>query len=118
LDDAHQVTAVAAAGATPAGDSAAANLAQLRSDKTAANNRRIEAEAALVTAVNTELSARAAELVAQLEHDRQAAEFGTATSSFFKTMDLTKPTKPSGEPSGGSTPAPPRRPNTPPSDKK
>lgn len=139
LDDAHQAIAVATAGAIPGGDSTAASLAQLRADQAAANRRRIEAEAALMAAVNTELSARATELVAQLEHDRQAAEFGTATSSFFKMMDLTKPasgpgSKPSGEPSGGSkdgaqsgelrqrtptsNPAPPRRPNTPPSDKK
>lgn len=68
-----------------------ASLTQLRSAETAAQSRRTQAEAALVAAVSTELSARAAELLALLQHDQQAAEFGTATTAFFNAIDQGQP---------------------------
>jgi hypothetical protein len=66
-------------------------LTQLRSAQAAAQSRRSEAEAGLVAAVSTELSARATDLLALLQHDMQAAEFGTATAAFFNAIDQGKP---------------------------
>jgi TolA-binding protein len=68
-----------------------ASLTQLRSAQAAAQSRRSEAEAGLVAAVSTELSARATDLLALLQHDMQAAEFGTATAAFFNAIDQGKP---------------------------
>lgn len=97
-----------------------ASLTRLRSAQAAAQSRRSEAEAGLVAAVSTELSARATDLLALLQHDLQAAEFGTATAAFFNAIDQGRPagagtttgtsgtgssaglTAPSG-PNGGST---------------
>ena len=68
-----------------------ASLTQLRSAQAAAQSRRSEAEAGLVAAVSTELSARATDLLALLQHDMQAAEFGTATAAFFNAIDQGRP---------------------------
>jgi outer membrane protein assembly factor BamD (BamD/ComL family) len=68
-----------------------ATIMRLRNAQSAAQARRSQAEAALVTAVSEELSARAGELLALLQHDMQAAEFGTATASFFNAIDQGKP---------------------------
>lgn len=68
-----------------------ASLSRLRSDQAAAQSRRSEAEAGLVAAVSTELSARATDLLALLQHDLQAAEFGTATAAFFNAIDQGRP---------------------------
>ena len=68
-----------------------ASLSQLRSAQAAAQSRRSEAEAGLIAAVSTELSARATDLLALLQHDLQAAEFGTATASFFNAIDQGRP---------------------------
>ena len=68
-----------------------ASLTQLRSAEGSARARRADAEAALIAAVSTELSARATDLLALLQHDMQAAEFGTATAGFFNTIDQGRP---------------------------
>jgi len=68
-----------------------ASLGQLRSAQAAAQSRRAQAEAGLVAAVSTELTARASDLLSLLQHDLQAAEFGTATTAFFNAIDQGKP---------------------------
>ena len=68
-----------------------ASLSRLRSEQATAQSRRSEAEAGLVAAVSTELSARATDLLALLQHDLQAAEFGTATAAFFNAIDQGRP---------------------------
>jgi paraquat-inducible protein B len=73
-----------------------ASLTQLRNAEAAAQSRRSQAEAGLIGAVSTELSARATELLALVQHDLQAAEFGTATTAFFNAIDQ-------GKPAGGTT---------------
>jgi TolA-binding protein len=82
-----------------------ASLSQLRGAEAAAESRRTQAEAALVAAVSTELSARAADLLALLQHDQQAAEFGTATTAFFMAIDQGQPagTKSSTQGANGSS---------------
>ena len=65
-------------------------LNKLRSAQAAAMSRRSEAEAGLIAAVSTELSARATDLLSLLQHDLQAAEFGTATAAFFNAIDQGK----------------------------
>jgi len=70
-----------------------ASLTRLRSAQSAAQSRRTEAEAGLLAAVSTELSARAADLLALLQHDMQAAEFGTATAAFFNAIDQGQPAR-------------------------
>jgi TolA-binding protein len=64
-----------------------ASLTQLRSAQSAAQSRRSQAEAGLIAVVSTELSARASDLLSLLQHDMQAAEFGTATTAFFNAID-------------------------------
>jgi hypothetical protein len=68
-----------------------ATLTHLRTAREAAQKRRLDAEAGLVAAVSTELSARAADLLALLQHDMQAAEFGSATAAFFNAIDQGRP---------------------------
>ncbi|HEY2379046.1 MAG TPA: hypothetical protein VGH98_23905 [Gemmatimonadaceae bacterium] len=67
-----------------------AALSKLRGDMAAAMSRRTQAEAGLVAAVSRELSARATDLLGLLQHDLQAAEFGTATTAFFNAIDQGK----------------------------
>ena len=88
IEETDRLFAAAASGALP--DTGAA-LASLRSTQAAAQSRRAQAETGLVAAVSTELNARAAELLALLQHDMQAAEFGTATASFFNAIDQGRP---------------------------
>jgi hypothetical protein len=68
-----------------------ATLTQLRASQAVAQKRRLDAEAGLVAAVSAELSARAADLLALLQHDMQAAEFGSATAAFFNAIDQGRP---------------------------
>lgn len=65
------------------------DVQQARSLMAAAEAQRASAESQLVAAVNAELHARAGELLADLRRDTEAAEFGTASSSFFQAMDQT-----------------------------
>ena len=68
-----------------------ASLTQLRSAQASAMERRTQAEAGLIAAVSSELTARATDLLALLQHDMQAAEFGTATAAFFNAIDQGRP---------------------------
>ena len=66
-----------------------ADVQQARALMAAAESQRAAAESQLVAAVDAELHARAGELLADLRRDTEAAEFGTASSSFFQAMDQT-----------------------------
>lgn len=59
----------------------------LRSTLAAAEARRTQAEQLVVAVVERELAARAGELLAGLRRDTEAAEFGTASASFFQALD-------------------------------
>ena len=59
----------------------------LRAAVTTAEALRTSAEARLVSIVDSELRARAGEMVAMLRRDAEAAEFGSASALFFQTMD-------------------------------
>ena len=93
IEETDRLFAAAASGALP---DTMAMLGQLRSAQAAAQTRRTQAEAGLIAAVSTELTARAAELLALLQHDMQAAEFGSATASFFNAIDQGRPAGPPG----------------------
>lgn len=53
----------------------------------AAESRRAAAENAVVAVVDAELRARAGEMIAGLRRDTEAAEFGSASASFFQAID-------------------------------
>ena len=53
----------------------------------AAESRRNTAESAVVAVVDAELRARASEMIASLKRDTEAAEFGSASASFFQAID-------------------------------
>jgi hypothetical protein len=93
IQETDRLFAAAAGGSLP---DTTATLAQLRSAQATAQTRRTQAEAGLIAAVSTELTARAAELLALLQHDMQAAEFGSATASFFNAIDQGRPSGPPG----------------------
>jgi NAD(P)-dependent dehydrogenase (short-subunit alcohol dehydrogenase family) len=59
----------------------------MRSEVGTATSQRAAAEGALVAFVDEELRARASGLVAQLSHDREAADYATASAAFFRAMD-------------------------------
>ena len=63
------------------------NVRGLRAALSAAEARRAAAETRLVALVDAELSARAGELVASLRRDTEAAQFGSASASFFQALD-------------------------------
>jgi hypothetical protein len=62
----------------------------LRSAIASAESRRTAAEAQLIAVVGAELNARATEMIAELRRDGEAAEFGSASASFFKALDAGK----------------------------
>jgi len=53
----------------------------------AAESRRAAAENSVVAVVDAELRARATEMIASLKRDTEAAEFGSASASFFQAID-------------------------------
>ena len=55
-----------------------------------AESRRNAAEGEAVTAVNAELSARAGRLIADLQRNTEAAQFGVASAAFFRAIDETR----------------------------
>lgn len=59
----------------------------LRAAVASAEARRTAAEQGLIGIVRAELDARAAEMVAELKRDAEAAEFGSASVTFFKALD-------------------------------
>lgn len=68
-------------------ESGSDRLAGLQSRLSAAEARRTAAENAVVAVVHAELRARANEMIAGLRRDREAAEFGSASASFFQALD-------------------------------
>jgi hypothetical protein len=88
IDEADRLFAAAQTGQLT---DTSATLTQLRTAHEAALSRRGQAEAGLIAAVSSELSSRATDLLALLQHDMQAAEFGTATSAFFNAIDQGRP---------------------------
>ena len=86
----------------------------MRAEVGTATSQRAAAEGALVALVDEELRARATGLVAQLSHDREAADYATASAAFFRAMDASaaasggaSSARSSTAPGGASTP--PRR---------
>jgi len=86
----------------------------MRAEVGTATSQRAAAEGALVALVDEELRARANGLVAQLSHDREAADYATASAAFFRAMDASAAAsggaanaRSSTAPGGASTP--PRR---------
>jgi len=55
-----------------------------------AESRRNSAEGDAVAAVNAELSARAGRLIADLQRNTEAAQFGVASAAFFRAIDETR----------------------------
>jgi len=74
-----------------------------------AEARRTAVEGEVIAAVTAELSARAGEMVASLQRNTEAAQFGVASAAFFRAIDGTRAVGSAG--SGGSSrlPAPERR---------
>jgi hypothetical protein len=68
----------------------------LRASLAAAESRRSAAENAVVAVVDAELRARASEMVASLKRDTEAAEFGSASASFFQAIDAGQPSTTTG----------------------
>ncbi|MFL5563078.1 MAG: tetratricopeptide repeat protein [Gemmatimonadaceae bacterium] len=59
----------------------------LQAELASAESRRTTAENSLVAVVDAELRARATEMIASLKRDTEAAEFGSASASFFQAID-------------------------------
>lgn len=58
-----------------------------QAELTAAEAQRTGAEAQMVSLLEADFRARAAQLVALLQHDTEAAEYGSASASFFRAID-------------------------------
>jgi len=63
------------------------SITRLRGAVASAESRRSQAEARLVATVDAELRARSTELLADLQRNTEAAEFGRASASFFQALD-------------------------------
>jgi hypothetical protein len=63
------------------------SITRLRGAVASAEARRSAAEARLVATVDAELRARSSELLADLQRNTEAAEFGRASASFFQALD-------------------------------
>lgn len=85
LADSTQAIILAEIQRLESGDSERVRL--LRTQLAAAESRRTQAEQQVVAVVQRELTARAGELLAGLQRDTEAAEFGTASASFFQAID-------------------------------
>ena len=68
----------------------------LRAAIASAEAQRTAAETRLVSVVDAELRARANEMLAMLRRDVEAAEFGSASALFFKTLDAERRTNAAG----------------------
>ncbi len=66
-------------------------IAQLQSAVTTAESQRSAAEAQMVAVVEAELRARSGQMVGLLRHDAEAAEYGSASATFFKAVEAGKP---------------------------
>jgi hypothetical protein len=79
----------------------------MRASLAAAESRRNAAENAVVAVVDAELRARATEIIASLKRDTEAAEFGSASASFFQAIDAGQPSTTTGTSSSANArPAP------------
>jgi len=97
----------AALAALRGGDGPAARAArQALSD---AEARRTTVEGEVIAAVSAELSARASEMIASLQRNTEAAQFGTASAAFFRAIDGTRAVGGTGTVGGARSPAPERR---------
>jgi hypothetical protein len=74
-----------------------------------AESRRTSAEGEAIAAVNAELSARAEEIVANLQRNAEAAQFGVASAAFFRAIDGTRAVGAAGSVGSTRVPAPDRR---------
>jgi hypothetical protein len=68
----------------------------LRAAIASAEAQRTAAETRLVSVVDAELRARASEMLTSLRRDVEAAEFGSASALFFKTLDAERRTSAAG----------------------
>jgi tetratricopeptide (TPR) repeat protein len=74
-----------------------------------AESRQRAAEGEAIAAVNAELSARAEEMIANLQRNTEAAQFGVASSTFFRAIDGTRTVGAAGGVGPSRVPAPERR---------
>jgi tetratricopeptide (TPR) repeat protein len=74
-----------------------------------AESRQSTAEGEAIAAVNAELSARAGEMIASLQRNTEAAQFGVASSAFFRAIDGTGAVGGTGSVGSSRLPAPERR---------
>ena len=74
-----------------------------------AESRQRAAEGEAIAAVNAELSARAEEMIANLQRNTEAAQFGVASSAFFRAIDGTRAVGGAGSVGSSRVPAPERR---------
>jgi len=74
-----------------------------------AESRRNAAEGEAVAAVNAELSARARRLIADLQRNTEAAQFGVASAAFFRAIDETRAVGGAGSGTSSRTRDPERR---------
>ena len=74
-----------------------------------AESRQRAAEGDAIAAVNAELSARAGEMIANLQRNTEAAQFGVASSAFFRAIDGTRTVGGAGGVGSSRAPAPQRR---------
>jgi len=74
-----------------------------------AESRQAAAEGEAIAAVNAELSARADEVIANLQRNTEAAQFGVASSAFFRAIDGTRAVGGAGSAGSSRVPAPERR---------
>ncbi len=74
----------------------------LRAALVAAQARRDAAATALVVTVDRELTARGIALAAAMRRDLEAAEFGSATASFFRAVAADSTASPAAAPSGSA----------------
>jgi TolA-binding protein len=74
-----------------------------------AESRRNAAEGEAIAAVNAELSARAGRLIADLQRNTEAAQFGVASATFFRAIDETRAVGGAGNGGSSRTRDPERR---------
>ncbi len=85
------------------------DVQRARQALTDAETRRTAAEGEVIAAVSAELSARAEELVASLQRNTEAAQFGVASAAFFRAIDGTRALGGAGSVGSTRVPAPERR---------
>jgi hypothetical protein len=97
----------AALAALRAGDGA--DVQRARQALADAEARRTSVEREAIAAVTAELSARADEMIASLQRNTEAAQFGLASAAFFRAIDGTRAVGGAGSVGSSRVPAPARR---------